>query len=120
MLRSAINKYTISLRTLSSKWFTEFIRLDPAFYIEKVKCPVLALNGSKDVQVIASQNLPAIENALIKAGNKDFKIMELEGLNHLFQECETGLPNEYREIEQTLSPLLLDEIKKWIVFKTEQ
>ncbi|KXX70008.1 hypothetical protein AVL50_14115 [Flammeovirga sp. SJP92] len=108
------------VQSLSSPWFTEFIRLDPATYFQNVKCPVLALNGSKDVQVIASQNLPAIEKALQKAGNKDYKIMELQGLNHLFQDCETGLPNEYGKIEQTLSPLLLDEIKKWIVFKTEQ
>ncbi|NME70191.1 alpha/beta hydrolase family protein [Flammeovirga aprica] len=106
--------------SLSNPWFTEFIRLDPATYFQKVKCPVLALNGSKDVQVVASQNLPAIESALQKAGNKHFKIVELEGLNHLFQKCETGLPNEYGQIEQTLSPFLLDEIKKWIVFNTEQ
>ncbi|WP_044205331.1 S9 family peptidase [Flammeovirga sp. OC4] len=108
------------VQSISTPWFLEFIRLDPSTYFQNVKCPVLALNGSKDVQVVASQNLPAIEAALNKAGNKDVTILELEGLNHLFQECSTGLPNEYGQIEQTLSPLLLDEIKKWIAFKTEQ
>ena len=91
-----------------------FIRYNPAPTLEKVKCPVLAINGSKDLQVPANVNLPAIEKALTKAGNKQFKVKELPGLNHLFQECKTGLPTEYAEIEQTVSPLALETIAGWI------
>jgi hypothetical protein len=76
--------------------------------------PVLALNGDKDVQVIASQNLPEIEKALKKAGNKKYKTVLLPNLNHLFQECETGLPDEYFSIEQTISPKVLKLMRDFI------
>jgi hypothetical protein len=74
----------------------------------------LALNGDKDVQVIASQNLPEIEKALEKVGNKRFKCVEIPNLNHLFQECETGLPDEYFSIEQTISPKVLELMRDFI------
>jgi fermentation-respiration switch protein FrsA (DUF1100 family) len=82
--------------------------------LEKVKCPVLAINGSKDLQVPAEINLQTIEKSLKKAGNKKYVVKELTGLNHLFQECKTGSPNEYAEIEQTISPLALETMLKWI------
>ncbi|MBB6459459.1 alpha/beta hydrolase family protein [Flammeovirga kamogawensis] len=106
-------------KTFSSNWMKEFIKLDPATYFSKVTCPVLALNGTKDVQVIAKENLDAIYNALTEAGNTAIDIEEIEGINHLFQECETGLPNEYGEIEQTLSPVLLEKVTTWITSKTK-
>jgi len=104
----------LQLAQLMTPWMLNFIRYNPAPTLEKVKCPVLAINGSKDLQVPASVNLPAIEKALTKAGNKQFKVKELPGLNHLFQECKTGLPTEYAEIEQTVSPLALETIAGWI------
>jgi fermentation-respiration switch protein FrsA (DUF1100 family) len=91
-----------------------FIKYNPAPTLEKVKCYVLALNGSKDLQVPSKVNLPAIENALKKGGNKKYTIKELPGLNHLFQECTTGLPKEYSEIEQTISPIALETMTNWI------
>lgn len=102
------------LTLLTSPWMLSFIKYNPAYTLEKVKCPVLAINGSKDLQVPASVNLPAIENALKKGGNKNFRVKELTGLNHLFQECTTGLPGEYATIEQTISPVALNEITNWI------
>ena len=75
---------------------------------------MLALNGSKDLQVWPAQNLPAIEKALKKAGNKKYTIKELPGLNHLFQECTTGAPSEYEKIEMTMSTQVLDMVTKWI------
>lgn len=102
------------LAQLTSPWMLNFIRYNPAPMLEKVKCPVLAINGSKDLQVPPSVNLPAIENALKKGGNKKVTIKELPGLNHLFQECTTGSPKEYAEIEQTISPLALETITNWI------
>ena len=104
----------LQLSQLMTPWMLNFIRYNPAPTLEKVKCPVLAINGSKDLQVPADVNLPAIEKALKKGGNKQFKIKELPGLNHLFQECKTGLPAEYGEIEQTVSPLALETIAGWI------
>lgn len=76
---------------------------------------MLSINGSKDQQVDAAINQNAIHNALIQGENKNFKIVELENLNHLFQECNTGNMNEYKDIEQTISPIALKEISTWIL-----
>ncbi len=104
----------LQLAQLNSPWMLNFIRYNPEPMLEKVKCPVLAINGEKDLQVDSNINLPAIEYALKKGGNKKYSIKELPGLNHLFQECKTGLPKEYSEIEQTISPLALETITNWI------
>ena len=100
--------------SLSSPWMQYFIRYDPAKTMEKVTCPVLALNGSKDLQVPPKENLSAIKKALEKGGNKHFISEELPNLNHLFQECKTGNPSEYAQIEQTFSPAALELIGNWI------
>jgi len=95
-------------------WMLNFLRYNPAPTLTKVKCPVLAIIGSKDLQVPADVNLKAIEQALIKGKNKHFVVKELTGMNHLFQDCQTGSPNEYAVIEQTISPSVLDLIATWI------
>jgi pimeloyl-ACP methyl ester carboxylesterase len=100
-------------------WMLYFIKYNPAIALEKVKCPVLALNGEKDLQVAPKENLKAIKEALTKGGNKKVTTIELPGLNHLFQECKTGLPSEYASIEQTFSPIALAEILKWIKLQTQ-
>ena len=104
----------VQVAQLLSPWMLNFIRYNPVPALEKVKCPVLAINGSKDLQVPSEVNLKAIETALNKAKNKNFVIKELAGLNHLFQECKTGSPNEYAGIEQTISPSALEVISQWI------
>jgi len=109
------NQKNALINQLSSPWMIGFIRLAPAVYLEKVKCPVLAINGEKDLQVPAKVNLAAIKKALEKGGNKKVTTKELLNLNHLFQECKTGLPNEYSTTEQTFSPTALDEILNWIL-----
>ncbi len=101
--------------TLLSPWFRFFLRFDPKEYLENVQIPVLALNGAKDLQVPPKENLSGIEEALKTAGNKNFKTVELPGLNHLFQNCKTGSPNEYGEIEETFSPGALKIIGDWII-----
>ncbi|WP_157805331.1 alpha/beta hydrolase family protein [Confluentibacter citreus] len=103
------------LGILKSEWLCNFIRIEPKDYLEKTKCPVLALNGSKDFQVIPDINLEGIKNGLEKAGNKDVTIKELDGLNHLFQTAETGSMQEYSKIEETFSPMALEIIKNWIL-----
>ena len=99
----------------SSPWVQYFMRYDPVPALEKVKCPVLALNGSKDLQVPAKENLEAISAALKKGGNKNITTKEYRGLNHLFQECTTGSPDEYATIEQTFSPEVLKDLGDWML-----
>jgi pimeloyl-ACP methyl ester carboxylesterase len=101
--------------TVLKPWNTYFFNYNPADEFEKLRIPVLSLNGSKDTQVDATVNQNAIRQALIKGKNENYKIVELENLNHLFQECETGKMDEYRKIEQTFSPIALNEIKKWVI-----
>jgi uncharacterized protein len=107
------------VKQITSPWMVFFIKYNPAIILEKVKCPVLALNGSKDLQVPPKVDLDAIKTALEKGGNKHVTTIELPGLNHLFQECQTGSPDEYAKIEQTMSPVALDEITKWILIQVK-
>lgn len=100
---------------ITSPWMVNFLKFDPVTALEKVKCPVLAINGDKDLQVPADVNINAIKNALAKGGNKKVTAKIVPNLNHLFQECKTGSPDEYASIEQTFSPIALEEISKWIL-----
>lgn len=103
------------LSTLTSKWFRFFLDYDPRTAAERVACPVFALNGSLDLQVLPQDNLPALKTALAKAGNKDFEVREYPKLNHLFQTSETGQVSEYGRIEETIAPQVLIDIGDWIV-----
>jgi fermentation-respiration switch protein FrsA (DUF1100 family) len=103
------------LKTITTPWFRHFLTYDPAPVLQKVKCPVLAINGEKDLQVDPKQNLPPIEAALKAGGNADFTIKELPGLNHLFQTCKTGAPSEYGQIEETFNEAALAIVGDWIV-----
>jgi len=114
-IEKSIKQLATIFNKMSYTWFRYFIITDPATYWKKVKCPVLALNGEKDLQVVADVNLPAIEKSLRKGGNKSVETISLPGLNHLFQHCETGLPTEYGEIEETFSPEVLKIISDWIL-----
>lgn len=95
-----------------SPWYEFFLDYDPASDISKTICPVLVMNGEKDLQVIASSNVEAIKGNLPK--NKKSQVKIYPGLNHLFQECTTGLPTEYINIEQTISPIVLEDIAAWL------
>jgi len=103
----------VKMRT--SNWSRYFYDYNPANEYRKVACPVLSLNGDNDKQVVAKINQEGLRQALVNGKNKDFKILELKGLNHLFQESKTGNVNEYSEIEQTFSPIALNEISKWVL-----
>jgi pimeloyl-ACP methyl ester carboxylesterase len=108
------------LKQVLSPWFRYFLTYDPKPTLEKVKCPVLALVGEKDLQVPPKQNLKAIEDALKKGGNKNFTVEELPGLNHLFQHASTGSPGEYTKIEETFSEDALKIIGDWILEQTKK
>ena len=93
-------------------WLKWFIDYDPTSNIRSTRCPVFALNGDRDCQVIASQNLTAIQQLLPKS--KKNLVKEYPGLNHLFQHSTTGLPAEYGQIEETISPEVLQDIAQWL------
>lgn len=97
----------------SSPWYRYFISYDPIPVLKKLKIPVGVIQGERDIQVDADQNVPPIKAALKKGKCKQYKIQRIEGLNHLLQESETGAVDEYINIEQTISPVVLELIVKW-------
>ena len=100
---------------LTSPWMLHFLKYDPAEALAEIDVPVLALNGSLDLQVLPDQNLPPFREAFAASGHGDATVEALDGLNHLFQPTETGSPSEYFEIETTLDPVLLDRVTAWIL-----
>lgn len=105
-------------RMMSSPWFRFFLDYDPVPALKKTQCPVLALNGDKDLQIASKENLAQIEKALREGGNKDFETHELAGLNHLFQHAPTGSPTEYGGLEETFAPEALTFVSSWILKHT--
>jgi pimeloyl-ACP methyl ester carboxylesterase len=98
----------------SGAWLRFFIAYDPEQDLSKVKCAVLAINGEKDTQVNASENLTAIKEILTKSGNKDFEVVAIPNLNHLLQTAVTGDVSEYETIQETVSPVAMNIISNWI------
>ncbi len=97
-----------------SAWFRSLMRENPAVYLRTIKVPVLALFGTKDIQVDADVNSQALRTALQEAGDQDVSIRIMPGLNHLFQHAGTGAVEEYGQIEETISPEVLTIIGDWI------
>jgi fermentation-respiration switch protein FrsA (DUF1100 family) len=102
------------IKMVLSPWFRDLLTYDPRPTLKAVKCPVLALNGEKDLQVAARENLEAIRDALAAGGNRRVKTVELSGLNHLFQTCQTGAIAEYGQIKETFNPAAMKLISDWI------
>jgi pimeloyl-ACP methyl ester carboxylesterase len=102
------------VQLMLSPWMRYFLMFDPQATLSLVHCPVLAINGVKDVQVAADINLPAIEKALRAGGNRDVTVRELPNLNHLFQTSKTGAVSEYAQIEETMSSTALALMGDWI------
>ena len=111
-MRVTTAQYRQQVAQLNSPWMNFFLDYDPVPDIQQTRCPVFALNGDKDIQVISSLNLKGIEAALAK--NKKNVVREYPGLNHLFQHCTTGLPTEYANIEETISEEVLQDLAAWI------
>lgn len=104
---------------LGSYWYKHFLAYKPGDDLQKVSCPVLALYGEKDFQVDPSQNAEPMRKALEKSNSSKYDVIVLESLNHLFQKAETGMPEEYSKIEETMNPKALETILKWITSITE-
>lgn len=101
-----------------SPWWRYLLAFDPEKYLMKVKCPVLAVIGGKDLQVAPTENLAGIAAALKAGDNRNFMVKELPDLNHLLQTAETGAESEYAQIEETIAPLALQTIGDWITEQT--
>ena len=114
-IRTAVNAQKEQLK---GKWMQFFLKHDPRVALRKLTCPTLAIIGEKDTQVIPDANMPEIEKALKEAGNKDFEMVILKDLNHLFQTAETGGLSEYAGIQETFNPGALKKISDWIVDHT--
>lgn len=105
-------QYRQNISNMQMPWLQWFINYDPSEDIRRSSCPVFVLNGDLDCQVISSLNLPAIRRLLPSSPQN--LVREYPGLNHLFQHCTTGLPDEYGRIEETISPEVLQDIAQWI------
>ena len=101
------------LQLMTTPWMREFIRLDPAEAWRRISVPILALNGTLDLQVSADLNLDAIQ-AAVEAGDGDVKIVRLEGFNHMLQPAKTGLPAEYGVIETTMDETAMGIMAEFI------
>ena len=111
-MRFSTHQYRMNAIIKRSPWLNFIIDYDPSADISKTLCPVMAINGSRDVQVISSLNLAGIK-AHLKPNPKNI-IKEYPSLNHLFQHCKTGNVLEYRMIEETISPEVLEDIVRFI------
>ena len=100
-----------SLEQANSPYIRHFITVDASKQLSKIKCPVLALNGTKDTQVDCAANTTLLEKGLI---NSKHTIKKIEGVNHLFQHCTTGNVVEYQQIEETIASEVLEIIYSWI------
>jgi uncharacterized protein len=108
------------IRLMTTPWFRQYLDFDPAPLMEQIKCPVLALNGDRDLQVDANDTVPLLRQAYEKSGNKDFTVMEIEGVNHLFQKAQSGSPALYGAIEETIAPEVLNAVGSWLAKHTPQ
>jgi pimeloyl-ACP methyl ester carboxylesterase len=103
-----------NIDNFSTPWFQFFIGYDPRVALRKVTVPVLVLNGTLDLQVVESQNLPAVKAALAEAGNTHVTALAMPDLNHMFQHAKTGSVSEYATIDETIAPEVLETIYGWI------
>lgn len=108
------NAYKQRYDHLATPWQRTFLKLKPADYLVKVRCPVLALNGTKDLQINYKTNLAGIAKALEQGGNKQYRIVPLTGLNHIFQKAKTGSMTEFAQISETVNPIALTTVSNWI------
>lgn len=109
--RSTLNATVESRLT---RWWRYFLTFDPAVYLAQVKCPVLALNGDQDLNVVAAENLAAIDRALTVAGNTDYRVVQLPGLNHLLNSNGEVEPADTTRAIETISLEVLDLVSSWI------
>ncbi len=109
---------TLHVDVALAPWFRDFVRKDPQVALRAIKCPILALVGSKDTQVPPKENLKGFEDALKAGKNRQYTLIEMPDLNHLFQTAKTGSPSEYDQLEEIIAPSALMTITHWIMVQT--
>ncbi len=105
-------------KTFNSPWYRFFLAYDPTAVLKRIKIPVLVMNGDRDWIVTPQKAFPVLEQCLKEAGNKDYTMLELPNINHMFQSCNTGALMEYATIEETISPSALKAMSEWILART--
>lgn len=111
---AAISDIRGKVKGFNSPWMKYFVKSDASKLFAKTAAKVLALNGSKDIQVIPTSNINGIQMALKKSKSKSYKTIIIPGLNHLFQHCKTCTINEYGQLEETISPEVLGIMGNWL------
>jgi len=104
----------VAVMQLSSPWIKYFLQFEPSKYIKKIKCPILAINGSRDIQVSPKENLKGIQESINPRKCKTLETQEMEGLNHLFQMADEGTVQEYYYLQETFSIEALHVIEDFI------
>lgn len=112
---NTVQQLSAQISSMTSPWYLDFMRYDPTEDLKRIKCPVLALNGEKDIQVDAAMNLVAIGQRISENGNKKVTTKMYPNLNHLFQTCQKGTLEEYGQLEETISPEVLMDMTEWIL-----
>lgn len=107
------NSRDTKIHSMSTPWFRTFLTLEASKFVSQIACPVLAMCGTQDTQVLAEPNLAAIEAALA-SGSPRSTAVKLPGLNHMLQHCVTGMPWEYPELHEAISPFVIDLIADWV------
>ena len=109
---SLAQNLAVVTKQLQTPYMKQFLTLDSRPLLGNITCPVLALNGTKDTQVEPESNLGALRSGLQK--NAKNKLEAIEGVNHLFQHCKTGMATEYGNIEETIAPEVLEKMVYWL------
>jgi len=109
-----IDAITAQFKGLQSPWMRQFLAYDPSSNWVLFDCPVLAVWAEKDTQVLYEPNLKKLESIVTHNMNLKADMVVLSGLNHLLQRADTGLPDEYDQIDQTIDPIALDTFGNWL------
>ena len=107
-------KASMLIKTFNSPWYRFYLKYDPQAVLENITVPVLVINGDHDWIVTPEKVFPVLRHAFEKAGNKHYDLVELAGLNHAFQHCQTGSIAEYGMIKETIAPVALETITEWL------
>ncbi len=92
-------------------WYRFHIHYNPADYLPKITVPALILNGDKDIQVPAAENVASFKKFL---KTKDLTTKIYPGLNHMYQHCNTCTQKEVKELDEIFAIEVLEDISTWI------
>jgi pimeloyl-ACP methyl ester carboxylesterase len=113
---ASIEDLTVQMTAFfNNEWARQFLAFESAAYLQKINLPFLVINGSKDVQVPAIANQAAFKANMSAQSLQKSRFSIVEGANHLFQQCQTCSLSEYATLEQSLDPILITQVRAWIL-----